>query len=62
MSAPVNYAALRKLTDDFRFPVIIVDPAMPPGYIEMRSGAQRVGVWLDGTANHDPGDEDRSAR
>ena len=41
---------------------IVIDPTMPPGYLEMRSGSQRVGTWIDGAANHDPGDEDRSER
>lgn len=46
--------------DQQRIPVVAAP--VPTGYIEMRSGSQRVGTWLDGTSDHDPGDEDRSGR
>lgn len=60
----VNYAALTKLANwPGRVPIrIVTDPSMPPGYFEMRSGSQRIGVWVDGTEHHDRGDEDRSER
>ena len=63
-SRHVNYTrhASERVIASWPLPVI-ADAALPPGYIEMRSGAQRAGVWLpEARDDHDPGDEDGAPR